>query len=915
MTFRNRILLTFFTFVMLPLTLAFLSIGFFLSARFEDDFKQQMIAHGDIVASAFARLENLHEQRAMYALRQLEREPGVWNDKAALIDFTKRFGLSYVAVTDSRGHFLKDSSEHDPPKNDKTLLNFCSEYALLPKNPNRIEVTPILLSYPDMKPYKFVMKGTTDGARILEVAIHLDDLNHFLKGMLTDVSRDSRISFYTANGDFLASSADERKRPSEDFQFSGSSFLYHVAGESSVLAKRVNAKKDHCCECKVKNLTNASSGNYYYVAQIERNRGAVTILQTRLTNTLIFVFVLVSVLVFVASIAVSSALSRRLQNLGKAVASLQAGEVNQIQFNGDDEIASLSKAFSALLTQLTLEKNRTLDLEKNAAIARVTQFVAHDVRKPFSLFKSIIKIVEGTRDPNQVREVLSLALPEVNQAMVSVEGMLMDVMQIGSDAKMNLEAVSPEALLESAVYELFSVHTEVDVDISYDFAHRNKVMADPLRVGRVFANILENAIHAMGAQGRLFVRTRERDGFVEFTLGNEGSEISPENISKLFDAFFTSGKKRGTGLGLAIAKKTIDAHGGSIRCESEKSEKHPTGLVEFVFTLPASKEVSVAHAKLMPRSSHEAQTSLAARADRARQSAVESNEHEPEIEGELRDRLEKVKLQGTDQVSVLVIDDEAFYRQALQALIERSESLSSKVRLVFAKNDIEALTQIQEQRFSLVIADVDLGPLSKNGLDIVMALRKLGFSGHICVHSNRFLSEDSRSAITAGADTVLPKPMGRTHFLKLLLASLAQPQISFTKPESLPRALSVALVDDSVSMRFAWKSTLDDHTHFRSFPGTSAFFEACRGDPSYLSTLDVVITDYNLDPSDPQNGGTFARELRVRGYAGVIFRASGESELGPAIEALFDESIGKGALEWPAFRDVFEAARTRRKPT
>lgn len=40
------------------------------------------------------------------------------------------------------------------------------------------------------------------------------------------------------------------------------------------------------------------------------------------------------------------------------------------------------------------------------------------------------------------------------------------------------------------------------------------------------------------------------------------------------------------------------------------------------------------------------------------------------------------------------------------------------------------------------------------------------------MHSNRFLADDNRAALDAGADTIVPKPMGREHFLKLILASL-----------------------------------------------------------------------------------------------------------------------------------------------
>ena len=102
-------------------------------------------------------------------------------------------------------------------------------------------------------------------------------------------------------------------------------------------------------------------------------------------------------------------------------------------------------------------------------------------------------------------------------------------------------------------------------------------------------------------------------------------------------------------------------------------------------------------------------------------------------------------------------------------------------------------------------------------------------------------------------------------------------------------------------------------TSFRSFASTGAFFAACEAEPTYLSEIDVVITDYNFAPGDPHDGGTVARELRDRGYAGVILRASGETDLGPEIEALFDGDVGKAALQWPDFTSIVNSARKRRK--
>jgi signal transduction histidine kinase/DNA-binding NarL/FixJ family response regulator len=589
------------------------------------------------------------------------------------------------------------------------------------------------------------------------------------------------------------------------------------------------------------------------------------------------------------------------------------GDIVTLPKPPDIPVIELQKLFDGLWNTVirlkeSLAKRTAVEVSgrTSEAIARTTQALAHDVRKPFSMFKSIIQVIEGTEDPNEVRKVLQLTLPEVNQAMASVEGMIQDVMQIGSEATMNLEDAAPSTLIEAALGDLFRIFPEADVSLSYDFSHRHMVRADSLRVERVFANILGNAMQAMGERGNLWIRTLERDGFIEFTLGNGGSHIPHESLPKLFDAFFTSGKKGGTGLGLAIAKKIVEAHGGAIRCVSEVSDAFPQGMVEFVFTLPAATSICAPRLEALPRTSREIQSALAAvRIVASRQEGMGADPREAEIECVILQRIHQLSATRPQALTVLVVEDEGVYRNGLLSLLERSEDLSRHVRMVFAHNDKEALAAIEEHNPVLVIEDVDLGATSKDGIEIVTMLRANGFKGHICVHSNRFLAGDNRAALGAGADTVLPKPLGRAHFLKLLLASLPEIQAvgsASVGAQETPQKLSVAMIDDSVSMRLAWKVEIGKHTNFRSFASSGAFLDACDREEFFLSHLEVVVTDYNFAPGDPLDGGTLARELRRRGYQGLILRASGQANLGSEVEALFDADIGKSALAWPEFQ-------------
>jgi signal transduction histidine kinase len=232
-------------------------------------------------------------------------------------------------------------------------------------------------------------------------------------------------------------------------------------------------------------------------------------------------------------------------------------------------------------------------LEKDAAvqsaIARMTQVLSHDIRKPFSMVKSVLDVLKGVEDPQEMRELLIVVVPEVNQAIAAAEGLVQDVMQADGEIRLVKESKDPRELFERSLKDLRLVYPQAQIEVEMDYRHKDRVNVDEVRVQRVFANILGNALQAMGGSGKLRLETVQNESTVEFKITNYGSCIPAENIPKLFESFFTSGKKGGTGLGLAIAKRIVEAHGGKIQCRSEKNANHPSGFVEFSFDFPCSR--------------------------------------------------------------------------------------------------------------------------------------------------------------------------------------------------------------------------------------------------------------------------------------------------------------------------------------
>jgi two-component system nitrogen regulation sensor histidine kinase NtrY len=91
-------------------------------------------------------------------------------------------------------------------------------------------------------------------------------------------------------------------------------------------------------------------------------------------------------------------------------------------------------------------------------------------------------------------------------------------------------------------------------------------------LSRAVVNLVENAIQAMPAGGRLEVHVSgPHDGHVEIGVGDNGTGLNPEVKRRLFEPYFST-KSSGTGLGLAIARRAVEAHRGTIEVDSAPGE-------------------------------------------------------------------------------------------------------------------------------------------------------------------------------------------------------------------------------------------------------------------------------------------------------------------------------------------------------
>ncbi len=544
-------------------------------------------------------------------------------------------------------------------------------------------------------------------------------------------------------------------------------------------------------------------------------------------------------------------------------------------------------SFERTVAQLTDERVR---LQKEAAVARATQMLAHDVRKPFSMLKMTLDMLVRAKTPESVQKILLTAQNEIGRATASVDGLVQDVMDIGSGGELTLESVQVDTLIHSALVDTFRIYHTSDVDVEIKLHHTHDLNIDSRKVMRVLLNIMGNGLQAMSHKGRLWIRTAdaktlaEKDSIV-FVIGNDGPQIPQEDRENLFEAFFTKNKKGGTGLGLAIAKKVVSTHGGKIWCESNAGVG-----VEFYFTLPAGTEqAKFTHEFPTHSSGFVAYLATTPRAD------------------ELSDNtaLEQLTTTSLQQLSrhlrVLVVDDEALYRNALCTHLNENKEHASRLQVFTAPNPEEAEAILENNTVDLAIIDVDLGAGTRSGLDLLASEREAGWGAFVCVHTNRILLDDNKRAMDLGADAFLPKPMARQHILKLVVQASAKATQNVVadaqvQSDANSSALTVAVVDDDAIVQFSWEMQLNG-AKVVSFDSPEKFFERAAQDSGFVGSLSCVVTDLNFENATGMNGLDFAGEIKRKFPGTVVLLSSNATVDERDYSDAVDSVIPKGPVE------------------
>jgi len=332
------------------------------------------------------------------------------------------------------------------------------------------------------------------------------------------------------------------------------------------------------------------------------------------TNKVMFTFIVLASLSVILLLAIlyfsTTRIINPLQRMVVATQKIAKGDLShKVEVKSSDEIGYLANSFNQMTSDLkaanekliewgkTLEKKvteRTKELtemqahliqsEKLASLGQLAAGVAHEVNNPLAGILIYIKLfLKKYKEKKLQTEKTEPQLLKMEKETERTSRIIRNLLDFSRQSEPALRPVDLNKLVEAALslvghqISLENIRLEKKLDMQLPL-----VLADFDQIQQVLINIILNASQAMPNGGNLTITTSvtERTKIGESSkntakidISDTGVGISKENLSKLFNPFFTTKEKgKGIGLGLSVVHGIIERHKGKIEVESEPNE-------------------------------------------------------------------------------------------------------------------------------------------------------------------------------------------------------------------------------------------------------------------------------------------------------------------------------------------------------
>jgi hypothetical protein len=289
-----------------------------------------------------------------------------------------------------------------------------------------------------------------------------------------------------------------------------------------------------------------------------------------------------------------------IQELIATMERAERGLEARVEIKSSDDIGSLGEAFNSLLSKLERARRRVEKYhfeqmkraDRLASIGEMAAGIAHEIKNPLAGIAGVIQVLKKEMPADEPKHaILEEVLSQVERMDKAVRNLLsfarppepkMSLVDINEMIGKLLDFLAPQFAKQR-------IATECKLAAGVPW-----LTLDPDLIQQALLNIALNAIQSMPNGGIFTVETgsvspsAESPGSISITFADSGKGVSPDNLNRIFNPFFTT-RQQGTGLGLSITQRIIEQHNGEISVRSDEGKG-----ATFTITLPYPKQTTSA---------------------------------------------------------------------------------------------------------------------------------------------------------------------------------------------------------------------------------------------------------------------------------------------------------------------------------
>ncbi|MFL6583489.1 MAG: two-component system sensor histidine kinase NtrB [Chthoniobacterales bacterium] len=223
-------------------------------------------------------------------------------------------------------------------------------------------------------------------------------------------------------------------------------------------------------------------------------------------------------------------------------------------------------------TRRTAEK--TIESERLNALTLLAAGVAHEIGNPLNSLHIHLQLMERTvrklngKERDELQESIAIARSEIDR----LDSIVTQFLRAIRPSKPQLKRDNINTIISEAVRFLAPEIQDRDIVVEQELRSDLPLLQlDRDQMKQAFYNVIKNSLEAMKRRGILRIRTDMDETHVITTFSDTGGGITAENLSRIFEPYFTT-KASGSGLGLLIVRRIVREHGGELALESTEGK-------------------------------------------------------------------------------------------------------------------------------------------------------------------------------------------------------------------------------------------------------------------------------------------------------------------------------------------------------